>query len=45
MPASFDLAQHIVSSTIFRTIAPQNTVPSGECGINDRFARQPAGVG
>jgi hypothetical protein len=34
MPAPFDLAQHVVSSTIFRTIAPQNTVPSGECGIN-----------
>jgi hypothetical protein len=35
MPASFDLAQHIVSSTIFRTIAPQNTVPSGECGLKN----------
>ena len=31
--APFDLAQHVVSYTIIRTIAPQNTVSSGESGF------------
>jgi hypothetical protein len=33
MAAPFDLEQHIVSYTLFRALAPQNTVPSGECGL------------
>jgi hypothetical protein len=33
--APFDLAQHVVSYTIIRTIAPQNTVSSGESGLNN----------
>jgi hypothetical protein len=32
--APFDLAQHVVSYTIIRTIAPQNTVSSGESGFS-----------
>jgi hypothetical protein len=33
MAAPFDPTQHIVAYTIIRPIVPQNTVPSGECGI------------
>src|SRR6266478_3823120 len=37
MVAPFDLAQDVVSYTIIRPIAPQNTVPSGECGTEGLF--------
>jgi hypothetical protein len=34
MAAPFDPTQHIVAYTTIRPIAPQNTVPSGECGFS-----------
>jgi hypothetical protein len=33
MDAPFNLSQDIVTYTLIRTIAPQNAVPSGECGL------------
>jgi hypothetical protein len=33
MAASFDFAQDVVPYAIIRTVAPQNPVSSGECGM------------
>jgi len=40
MAAPFDPAQDVVSYMIFRTIAPQNAVPSGESGFKAPKAGQ-----
>jgi hypothetical protein len=46
MATPFDPTQHIVAYTIIRPITPQNTVPSGECGISSvDTVRKEGGVG